>query len=237
MTTIIDGPASALFFPLSFQGSTTSLDKLAELGVSEKMSAALAAAPRGAGISWGIPFEIKDVIVIKDQALSITFKPLTARWLVFLHTSDVRPLPAGPGGIISPMHGEGQLAEHAADYVILYTDGSEERVAIRRHYQVGPFQRGWGENSFECVPQHKPAPEHAHHEQDGNPYWGVSQTRISSATDSGGPWMNWLWAWENPHPEKTIAGLHFEPGAGITILSAISAGNTTTLPLRWETRR
>ena len=237
MTTIIDGPASALFFPLSFQGSTTSLDKLAELGVSEKMSAALAAAPRGAGISWGIPFEIKDVIVIKDQALSITFKPLTARWLVFLHTSDVRPLPAGPGGIISPMHGEGQLAEHAADYVILYTDGSEERLAIRRRYQVGPFQRGWGENSFECVPQHKPAPEHAHHEQDGNPYWGVSQTRISSATDSGGPWMNWLWAWENPHPEKTIAGLRFEPGAGITILLAISAGHTATLPLRWETRR
>jgi hypothetical protein len=183
-----------LFSPISFQGNA-SLDKLAEHGVSDKMAAALAAAPRGAGVSWGIPFEIKDVIVIKDQPVSITLNPLTTRWLVFLHTSDVRPLLPGPGGIISPMRGEGQLAEHAADYVFLYTDGSEARLAIRRRYQVGPFQRDWGENCFECVPQHKPAPEHAHHEPDGDPSWGVSQMRVVPWAD-GGPWMNWLWAWE-----------------------------------------
>ncbi len=214
MTAIVDGPASALFFPLSLQSEhSASLDHLVELGLSQPMAAALAAAPRGAGVSWGIPFEIKDVIVIKDQPLSLSLPPLTARWLVFLHTSDVRPLPAGPGGIISPMRGEGQLAEHAANYVFLYADGSEERAPIRRRYQVGPFQRGWGENCFECVPQHKPAPQHAHHEQDGEPYWGNTQTRVLAWTDSG-PWMNWLWAWENPHPEKNITGLRFEPGAG-----------------------
>ncbi len=163
-----------------FQGEDcASLDSLAKFGASEKMVSAITAAPRGAGVSWGIPFEIKDVVVISDRPVSITVAPLTARWLVFLHTSDVRPLLPGPGGIISPMRGEGQLAENAADYVLVYSDGSQERVAIRRRYQVGPFQRGWGECSFECVPQHKPAPEHAHNEQDGNPYWGVSQMRVS----------------------------------------------------------
>jgi hypothetical protein len=237
MSAIIDGPASALFFPLSIESKdSASLDSLAQLGVSEKMAAALIEAPRGAGVSWGIPFEIQDVIVISDRPVSITIDPLTARWLVFLHTSDVRPLLSGPGGIISPMRGEHQLGEHAADYIFVYSDGSEERVSIRRRYQVGPFQRNWGENCFECVPHHKPAPEHTHNEQDGDPYWGVSQTRVLPWTD-GGPWMNWLWAWENPHPEKSIAGLRFEPGAGLVVVSAISAGNVATLPLRWETRR
>ncbi len=237
MSAIIDGPASTLFSPLSIESKdSASLDSLAQLGVSEKMAAALIEAPRGAGVSWGIPFEIKDVIVISDRPVSITIDPLTARWLVFLHTSDVRPLLPGPGGIISPMRGEHQLGEHAADYIFIYSDGSEERVSIRRRYQIGPFQRNWGENCFECVPHHKPAPEHTHNEQDGDPYWGVSQTRVLPWTD-GGPWMNWLWAWENPHPEKTITGLRFEPGAGVSIISAISAGNVATLPLRWETRR
>ena len=27
----------------------------------------------------------------------------------------------------------------------------------------------------------------------------------------GGEWVDWLWAWENPHPEKNIAGFRFEP--------------------------
>jgi hypothetical protein len=237
MSAIIDGPASSLFFPLSIQcEDSTSFDSLAQFGISAKMAAALIEAPRGPGVSWGIPFEIKDVIMISDRSVSISLDPLTARWLIFLHTSDVRPLLPGPGEIISPMRGEGQLAEHAADYIIVYSDGSEERAAIRRRYQVGPFQRGWGECSFECVPHHKPAPQHAHHEQDGNPYWGVSQMRVLPWNDEG-PWINYLWAWENPHPEKMITGLRFEPGAGLIVLSAISAGNTASQPLRWETRR
>ena len=52
-----------------------------------------------------------------------------------------------------------------------------------------------------------------------------------------GPWVNWLWAWENPHPERTIAGLRFEPAAGAIVISAISAGDVADLPLRWRSRR
>ena len=133
MSAIIEGPASSLFFSLPLRcKDSASLDNLAKFGASEKMAAALAEAPRGAGVSWGIPFEIKDVIVISGQPVSVTLDPLTARWLVFLHTSDVRPLLPGPGGIISPMRGEHQLGEHAADYIFVYADGSEERLAIRR---------------------------------------------------------------------------------------------------------
>jgi hypothetical protein len=53
----------------------------------------------------------------------------------------------------------------------------------------------------------------------------------------GGPWVNWLWAWPNPHPERPIPGIRFEPRSGAVVVSAISAGNAASHPLRWQTRR
>jgi len=164
MAAIKDGPSSPHFRPVSFTGNAVlaelASDKLAieSFGMSEEMTAALSQAPVGSGVSWGIPFEIGRAVILAREPVSIQVSPVRARWLVFLHTSDVRPLKPGPGGIISPMRGAGQLAEHAGDYVICYADGSEARAAIRRRFQVGAFQRGWGENCFECVAAHKPYP-------------------------------------------------------------------------------
>ncbi len=191
-------------------------------------------APSGSCVSWGIPFEIGEAVILTDKPVSIELAPTRARWLVFLHTSDLRPLEPGPGGIIAPMHGEGRLAEHAADYVIRYADGSEARVAIRRRHQIGAFRRRWGENCFEAVAHHKPYPQRADHEQ-AMPSWGWSQTRVAPADD--GPWVSWLWAWENPYPEKFIERLRFEPASGAVVISAISVGDVAELPLRWQPRR
>ena len=81
--------------------------------------------------------------------------PLNAGWLVFMHTSDgvqmddmkMTVADAGRGGF----RGEGRLNEHAANYVVIYEDGSEERAPVRRRHQVGMYQRHWGENCFEAV--------------------------------------------------------------------------------------
>jgi hypothetical protein len=241
MTEIHDGPESPFFSVLPVKGNAN----LAELagaasgepsgvsGMSDEMSAALKDAPSGYCVCWGIPFEIDDVVVLSDAPVSIEINPVKARWLIFMHTSDIRPLQPGAGGIISPVRGHGMLAEHAADYVICYEDGSQARAAIRRRHQLGAFHSLWGENCFESVAHHKPYPVHAAHEQLG-PYWGVTQMR-NFAGDKGG-WDNWLWAWENPYPEKAIAGFRFEPVSGVVMLSAISAGKTNMLPLRWQTR-
>ncbi len=231
MPSIIDGPSSRFFWPLPFEGGIP-LSELA--GISKEMSAALPHAPGGECVSWGIPFTIEHVVLIQRDVVTVAFSPFTARWLIFLHTSDLRPVAPGPNGFWSPMRGEGQLAEHAADYVLLYQDGTEERVAIRRRHQIGAFQRRWGENCFEAVAHHKPRPVRASHEQ-LRPGWGWTQTRADAADDAA--WINWLWAWENPHPAKAIAGARFEPGAGSVIVSAISAGTVSSFPLRWQTRR
>jgi hypothetical protein len=174
------------------------------------------------------------MLVLKDDILSVDLKLFSTNWLVFMHTSDLRRVDPDPGGIFSPMRGEGQLGEHAADYVIRYADGTEAVQPIRRRYQVGAFDRRWGENCFEAVAHQKPRPVRASHEQLA-PGWGWTQTRVEVA-DSG-PWVNWLWAWRNPHPDREILSIRFVPVSGVVIVSGISAGSVTSSPLRWESRQ
>jgi hypothetical protein len=224
--------------PLPLKGNVPLLD-LANVGISSEMSLALEHAPNSACTSWGIPFEIGDVVAIGQQVVSIELSDTAAQWLVFMHTSDLRPVIHGHDGIISPMRGEGQLAEHAANYVMLYADGTEELVSILRRHQIGMFQRTWGENCFGAVPHNKPYPLRAANVQ-LTAKWGLSQTRVmqpDGGFGSGGPWINWLWAWENPHPKKAIVGIRFEPVSGVVVVSGISAGNASSLPLRWGARR
>jgi len=132
------------------------------------------------------------------------------------------------------MRGEGRLGEHAANYIFCYTDGTEEKVAIKRRHHLGTFQRRWGENCFEAVAHRKPRSLRAAHEQ-LHPEWGFSQTRTSAA--DGGAWVNWLWAWKNPCPDKEIAGIRFEPVSGTLVISALTEGNVADQPLRWQTRQ
>jgi hypothetical protein len=228
-----DGPVSALFTPLHFEGNTT-LSQVAGAGVSEEMAKAVEHAPSGECVGWGIPFVIDDLVLVKDEVISVQFAPVLARWLVFMHTSDQRV--ADMEQFLSPMRGQGQLGEHAADYVMLYDDGAQERALIRRRSRVGMFQRRWGENCFEAVAHHKPHPLRAAHEQSSAGWiWGLTQMRGTAADD--GPWIDWLWAWENPRPEKALVGVRFEPVSGVIIVMAISAGRVSSHPLRWQTRR
>ncbi|MFL7811830.1 MAG: NnrS family protein, partial [Anaerolineae bacterium] len=233
MSLFRDGPSSDAFAPLLFQG-TMPLDTLPGSGISDEMAAAIEHAPRGEGIAWGIPFHVGDVVLLAKETVILQWTPVSLGWLVFMHTSDLRPLEPGPGGFYSPMRGQGQLGERAAEYVMLYEDGTEEIVPIARRHQIGAFQRRWGENCFQAVAHHKPHPIPAAHEQLTEP-WGRSQTRASAA--DGGPWMNWLWAWENPHPEKALVGVRLQPVAGSVIVSAISGGDASAHPLRWHTRQ
>ena len=121
------------------------------------MSAAREQAPRGSGVSWGIPFEIGEVIALQDQPVFGGVGSYQGTLACFSARLGCTPARANPHGFISPMHGQGQLAEHAADYVICYADGSEGRG----HPPPPPDRRlraRWGENCFEAVAQHKVLP-------------------------------------------------------------------------------
>ncbi len=234
MNSITDGPVSPFFRPIHFAALVSFEDLPHSPGLSAEMAEAVQHAPFGDCVAWGIPFAVGKVVVVHDAPVSIPLPPTQARWFVFMHTSDVRPLEHNASGFISPMRGAGQLNEHAADYVLLYDDGTEARAEIRRRHHIGAFRRGWGENCFQAVAHHKPHPLRAPHEQLGEG-WGWKQTRVNTADE--GVWVNWLWAWENPQPEKSVVGVRFEPVSGVVIVSALSAGDVAEQPLRWRTRR
>ena len=234
MPGIHDGPSTSRFKPLIFEG-THAVSELPALAVlSEEARDAAEHAPTGACVSWGIPFEVGRVVVVDQEPVTVKVAPTKAAWLVFLHTSDLRPRAWNEHGFLSPMHGQGMLSERAADYVVVYADGSEERLSVRRRHQLGAFSRRWGENCFQAVAHHKHVPVRAHHEQ-MHPTWGRSQMRADSGDAS--QWVNWLWAWENPQPDKAITSIRLEPASGSVILSAISAGSASSQPLRWLSRR
>jgi hypothetical protein len=123
-----------------------------------------------------------------------------------------------------------------------YEDGFEVRHHIRRRHQIGMFERPWGENCFQAVGHRKPRPLPPVHEQVIDPpfgnyivYWGQSQTRVIHPDIL--PWVNWLWAWENPFPQRTVVGLRIEPKGFGLVLSGVSAGKAQSQPLRWRMRR
>lgn len=174
-----DGPSTTNFVPLTVKGNNT-LSGLSKANISKEMKDALEHAPCKSCISWGIPFEINKVVLVekKEDTVSIKLDSIKAEWFVFMHTSDIRPLEMILS--ISSLRGAGQLGEHAANYVIIYDNGTEQKIAVKRRHQIGMFSREWGENCFESVGHSKPHPRRVHHEQIAND-WGSSQCRVDSA--------------------------------------------------------
>ena len=228
-----DGPASPHFSPLALQGDDL-FSNLATAPISAEMREAAVDAPSGHCVAWGIPFAASAYAVLSDRPVHFDLPPSSARWLVFMHTSDQRPLAQDDAGFIRPMRGEGQLNEPAADYVMCYADGTEERLTVRRRHHLGAFRHRWGENCFQSVAHHKPSARRPHHEQTIDE-WGFGETRVDGGDYR--PWLFWLCAWQNPHPERPIVGLRLEPLNGVVVLAGVTAGQVEDYPLRWRSRR
>jgi len=230
-----DGPASSEFHAVSLAG-TCAFGELAGSAISASMKEAVAKAPRGACVHWGIPFEVGRPTVLQAATVFEQFRPFRAGWLVFLHTMDAEPLERDARGFIHPMRGEGRLAELAAEYIVVYSDGTEEATQIRRRHQIGAFRTLYGDTCFQAVAHIKPFPVRPLHEQSPNFYgWGGGEMR-GRILDRG-PWVNWVWAWKNPQPEKEIAALRLVPRSGCVIISGLAAGEAGTNPLQWRGRR
>ncbi|GMV99224.1 MAG: hypothetical protein AMXMBFR84_03630 [Candidatus Hydrogenedentota bacterium] len=241
MPSFHDGPASPLFAPLPFSGNV-SFGALKDFGVSTQMASAAEEAPGGRCTCWGIPFQVGKPVVARDALLHVPLPHTMAGWIVFMHTADIEPLEWNRHGFITASRGIGRLAEHVADYTIEYADGTEAVLPIKRRHHIGMVQRPWGENCFEAVHHRKffpTAPTFAPESLPpfgSRPYgWAVMQTR--SQINDLMPWNNWLWAWENPHPEKAIVGMRVLPHAGTVVISGMAAGEVTRQPLRWDTRK
>ena len=66
---------------------------LAKTGVSDGLKERLAHAPTGPCTARGIAFHVGRVILLKDKTVTVPVARLKTQWLLFMHTTDVDPLP------------------------------------------------------------------------------------------------------------------------------------------------
>src|SRR5512139_324651 len=97
---IQDGVSTPNFAPVALKGNIT-FEELSGAGVSEAMRTSIPQAPGGAGVSWGIPFRIDRPILLQSQEVTEQTKGLKAAWLVFLHTTDIKPPARDARGFIT----------------------------------------------------------------------------------------------------------------------------------------
>ena len=232
---LVDGPASPLARPLNIRGAHR-LDALRRAGLEPKAAETAAKhAPRGRCVAWGIPLAIGSVHVLRaGSEVRVPLANVRARWFICCHTSPDKPDDApqlAPDG----NRGQGRLGEHLADYTLLYADGSRVTQPIRRRYEINHLSPAWGENCFAAVADHKPQPIGRQPDSANGPRWGNRQFMVQ--TMDRRPWTNWLFAWENPHPDTPVSALLLRGVQGTIVFSALSASDVATTPLRWERRR
>ncbi len=187
--------------------------------------------PRGAQRFWGIPFTLgpKDSAKPGLIALDAKTKPVrvrlsgTATHVCVVHFCDV------------PKERHANLAggEHLADYALIYADGSEHVQPIRRRFEVGQFALTWGEGAFAAVGSTMPFVLPDDPTRLG---WGHLQTGVGGG--GGGAFATWVYALENPWPEKELAVIEFRPAGGLSVgILGLTLYSGPGHPLRHVPRR
>jgi len=237
MPATCDGPSSPLFSPLPFTGNSTFKQIGQKKDVSQVMRDHSVHAARGDCTCWGIPLQIKKPALALDKPVTIRMKePVKTPWLIFAHTTDFAPQEFDAYELRKNSTGFMRLGENVGDYVFTYADGTEVRENLRWRHQISMFWRSWGQNCFQAVAQHKPFPIRSVSDQPrGGIPWGNTQYKVCQPDIL--PWVWWLWAWENPRPDKKLVALRIEPKLAPIVLAAVTAGRTQSQPFRWERRQ
>jgi hypothetical protein len=111
-----------------------------------------------------------------------------------------------------------------AHYVFRYEDGEEVRVPIRERFEIASAPTPWGSQPFLAYPDMK---DRLMPRAEGR--WDSMGLRQTEAL-AGHPRSYYLWAWQNPHPEKPIQAIRIEPGDRKFLIAAITLGQAEEYP-------
>ncbi len=191
--------------------------------------------PAGSQAFWGIPFELGSAdgtpcwLLLSGGQKPLTV-PLsgTACYVVITHFCNASPDAERPDvevGLIT------RPGEHLADYVLCYEDGLEHRQPIRRRFEVNEPTSSWGQVAFAARPHQQHIPVDFRGPAERN-MWGQLQTGVfQGAYATRGRY--WIYALENPHPEKNLQGLRVEPtGADRLTIAGLTLYHGQEHPLR-----
>lgn len=117
-----------------------------------------------------------------------------------------------------------------ARYAFRYEGGGEVDVPIREHFEVGNMPVPWGQYPLLALPDRDDDLEPRTHGA-----WeriGFRRTEVSAGT----PASYFLWAWQNPEPERVIRDIVIRPQRVGLVVAGITLGHLGEHPLRPRTR-
>lgn len=144
----------------------------------------------------------------------------TARYVLFAHALLETDLWQG-----------GPVGEVVATYVFHYEHGARQEKPIRERFEIDSVPFRFGQKPFLCVSDcqdHKYPREQGPWEMTG---WRQTEVRW------GIPRAYYLYAWSNPHPDRTLEALEIVPGQRTVVIAAITLGHRDEFPFVRDTRR
>ena len=217
---------------------------------------AIAALPGGEQRFWGVPFDLgpadadaNGILVAgangSEEAATIPVEG-SASYLIFAHLCDSRARSTVAGqtsDYVNPV--VTAPGERLANYVMVYEDGGEEGVTVRRRFEVNQVnvrsQSGFVSRQHQdiaALEMRGPYPENM---------WGRFQTGVTvgpivpvlspprqSMPTMNPPTASWsIYALPNPHPERPLKAVRIEPtGAAAIGIGALTLFNGSEHPLR-----
>ena len=174
-------------------------------------------APIGEQAFRGLPFLVgadgsKCFIALDSSSGSVTI-PInqSARRVIMAHRLLESDLMEG-----------GALGKPVADYVFHLAGGDEVRVPIRERFEIADLSRGGA--PFHALPdQNDELMPRYEGEWEG---MGRRQTEVSRGTSRG----YFLWAWENPHPDRAIESLEIIPSGPRFIIAGVTLSHLDEHP-------
>lgn len=230
-------------------GSKTAWEASTTKGMSEL--------PGGDQRFWGIPFQLGATgadgpalmtLGADSDKSSVTISlDAEASHIVFAHICDSRATTTSAGQTADyPTPVVTAPGEHLADYVLIYEDGSQHVVPIRRRFEVNQVYTRM-QSGFACRPHQDlvPLPMRGPYPED---MWGRYQTTASVGLAGHPaspredlqakmyPAASWsIYALENPNPAKKIKTIEIRPTGASTIgIGGITAFSGSEHPLRHE---
>ena len=190
----------------------------------QAVEASLAGLPADRQVFWGIPFRLgkpgargRCLILLprgRRDAVEIPVRK-TARYLCVGHVDEVT------GNDIAR-----RVGEHLADYVVHYGDGSQHVVPIRHRIEINGMAWPWAAGAMAAVAAQMP--RRMRGELLERTEWGKAQTGV---TEPDG--LPWIYALENPQPDKRVDSLEIRPtGRATFAVAGLTLYNGPGHPLR-----
>lgn len=129
-----------------------------------------------------------------------------------------------------------RVGQHLADVVLVYEDGSEHKLPIRRRFEVNSPSINWGHLAFAALAHRKDAPRKLTDSLPNGMGWGELQTAESENAYAEGPVGTlWISAPANPQPDQTIKAIRLEGvGEDPLVVCGVTLFSGRENPLRYE---